>query len=95
MPIETLRVERPAAGGAVGHTSDGRVVFVRHSLPGEKVKVRITESTSTFYRGDAVEVLGPEGQVIAKGLVRVSAETFFDGDDVVVHRDDMVLLRRV
>ena len=59
MPIETLRVERPAAGGAVGHTSDGRVVFVRHSLPGEKVKVRITESTSTFYRGDAVEVLEP------------------------------------
>jgi len=27
--------------------------------------------------------------------VRVSAESFYDGDDVVVHRDDLVLLRRV
>jgi hypothetical protein len=26
--------------------------------------------------------------------VRVSAESFNDGDDVVVHRDDLVLLRR-
>jgi len=59
VPIELLRIERPAAGGAVGHTSDGRVVFVRHSLPGEHVKVRITESTSNFSRGDAVEVLDP------------------------------------
>jgi hypothetical protein len=33
--------------------------------------------------------------VVAKGLTRVSAEGFNDGDDVVVHRDDMVLLRRV
>jgi hypothetical protein len=32
--------------------------------------------------------------VVAKGLVRVNAESFHDGDDVVVHRDDLVLLRR-
>jgi len=33
------------------------VVFVRHGLPGELVRVAVTESTSKFSRGDAVEVL--------------------------------------
>jgi len=41
-------------------------------------------------RGDAVEIKGPDGQVVAKGLVRVSAESFHESDDVVVHRDDLV-----
>lgn len=52
-----VRLERAATGGAVGRLSDGRVVFVRHGLPGELVRVRVTESTSKFSRGDAVEVL--------------------------------------
>ena len=53
----TVRVERPATGGGVGRADDGRVIFVRHSLPGELVRVAITEATSKFYRGDAVDVL--------------------------------------
>ena len=52
-----VRVERPATGGAVGRLEDGRVVFVRHSLPGELVRVTITENTAKFSRGDAVEIL--------------------------------------
>jgi tRNA/tmRNA/rRNA uracil-C5-methylase (TrmA/RlmC/RlmD family) len=52
-----VRLERPATGGAVGRLEDGRVVFVRHALPGELVRVDVTESTSKFSRGDAVEVL--------------------------------------
>jgi tRNA/tmRNA/rRNA uracil-C5-methylase (TrmA/RlmC/RlmD family) len=52
-----VRLERPATGGAVGHLDDGRVVFVRHGLPGELVRVTITESTSKFSRADAVEVI--------------------------------------
>jgi len=52
-----VRLERPATGGAVGRLDDGRVVFVRHGLPGELVRVAVTESTSKFSRGDAVEVL--------------------------------------
>ena len=47
-----------------------------------------------FAEGDAVEVKGPDGEIVAKGLVRVSAESFDDGEDVVIHRDDLVLLRR-
>lgn len=36
-----------------------RVVFVRHTLPGEQVRIRITEGSEgdKFWRGDAVEVL--------------------------------------
>lgn len=43
-------------------TPDGsRVVFVRHTLPGERVVVELTEGTEgdRFWRGDAVEVLEP------------------------------------
>jgi tRNA/tmRNA/rRNA uracil-C5-methylase (TrmA/RlmC/RlmD family) len=52
-----VRVERPATGGAVGRLEDGRVVFVRNALPGELVRVEVTESTSKFSRADAVEIL--------------------------------------
>jgi tRNA/tmRNA/rRNA uracil-C5-methylase (TrmA/RlmC/RlmD family) len=46
-------------GGCVGHAPDGRVVFVRHALPGERVVARVTSSTSSFIRADATEVLRP------------------------------------
>jgi tRNA/tmRNA/rRNA uracil-C5-methylase (TrmA/RlmC/RlmD family) len=52
-----VRIERPATGGGVGRADDGRVIFVQHSLPGELVRVAITETTANFYRGDAVDVL--------------------------------------
>ncbi len=54
---ESVRIERPATGGGVAHLSDGRVVFVRHSLPGETVQVNLTESSKNFARGEAVEIL--------------------------------------
>ena len=37
----------------------GRVVFVRHALPGERVRARVTSSTARFARAEAVEVLAP------------------------------------
>ncbi|HEY1762196.1 MAG TPA: TRAM domain-containing protein [Acidimicrobiales bacterium] len=52
-----VRVERPASGGGVGRAPDGRVTFVRYSLPGELVLVEVNETTSSFYRADAIEVL--------------------------------------
>nr|MDP9102274.1 TRAM domain-containing protein [Actinomycetota bacterium] len=53
-----LEVGTPAAGGAcVARAPDGRVVFVRHSLPGERVRASVTATTSSFLRADAVEVL--------------------------------------
>jgi glutamate 5-kinase len=58
------------------------------------LRVGVESFEGAFVEGDAVDILGPEGQVVAKGLARVGSESFFDGDDVVVHRDDLVLLRR-
>lgn len=58
------------------------------------LRVGIEAHEGTFLEGDAVDIKGPEGDVVAKGLVRVNAENLSDGDDVVVHRDDLVLLRR-
>ncbi len=53
-----LEVGGVAAGGAcVAHAPDGRVVFVRHALPGERVRARVTQSTTCFLRADALEVL--------------------------------------
>ena len=55
--VGPIRVERPATGGGVGRGDDGRVIFVRHSLPGELVMVEVTDQATSFLRGDAVEVL--------------------------------------
>jgi len=47
-----------AHGGHCVARHEGRVVFVRHALPGERVAVRVTEDRhSGFCRADAVEVL--------------------------------------
>ena len=53
-----LEVGAPAAGGScVARADDGRVVFVRHALPGERVRAAVTATTTSFLRADAVEVL--------------------------------------
>ncbi|MGY1785979.1 class I SAM-dependent RNA methyltransferase [Geodermatophilus sp. SYSU D00698] len=47
-----------AHGGHCVARHEGRVVFVRHALPGERVVVRVTEDRQPGYcRADAVEVL--------------------------------------
>ena len=48
-----------AHGGFCVARLDGRAVFVRHSLPGERVVIEVTEGATgdTFWRADAVEVL--------------------------------------
>jgi tRNA/tmRNA/rRNA uracil-C5-methylase (TrmA/RlmC/RlmD family) len=49
-----------AHGGHCVARHDGRVVFVRHSLPGERVLVRVTEDRHPGYcRADAIEVRSP------------------------------------
>jgi len=48
-----------AHGGHHVARHDGRVIFVRHAVTGEHVRVRITDghSESRFLRGDAIEVI--------------------------------------
>lgn len=52
-----LDILRVANGGFCIARHDGKVVFVRHSLPGERVRAEITDITAKFYRADAIEVL--------------------------------------
>ena len=53
-----LRVGAMAVGGGcVARAPDGRVVFVRHALPGELVRAEVTGETTRFFRADAVAVL--------------------------------------
>lgn len=54
-----LEVGAVAHGGVCVARHDGRVVFVRHALPGERVRARVTEDAGRFLRADAVEVLEP------------------------------------
>ncbi|HET7723897.1 MAG TPA: TRAM domain-containing protein, partial [Propionibacteriaceae bacterium] len=56
--VGPVTVGPPAHGGHCVARVDGKVVFVRHALPGEVVEVEITEDTHERYaRGDAVRVL--------------------------------------
>ncbi|MEZ0066862.1 tRNA/tmRNA/rRNA uracil-C5-methylase (TrmA/RlmC/RlmD family) [Streptacidiphilus sp. MAP12-20] len=50
-----------AHGGHCVARHEGRVLFVRHALPGERVVAEVTDGTasSKFLRADAVEVLEP------------------------------------
>jgi tRNA/tmRNA/rRNA uracil-C5-methylase (TrmA/RlmC/RlmD family) len=55
------QIGKVAHGGHCVTRYDGRVVFVRHALPGETVRVRITAGApgDRFLLGDAFEVLTP------------------------------------
>jgi tRNA/tmRNA/rRNA uracil-C5-methylase (TrmA/RlmC/RlmD family) len=58
--VSEITIGPVAHGGhCVARPDDGPVLFVRHALPGEKVRVEITEKKSGFWRADAVEILEP------------------------------------
>jgi tRNA/tmRNA/rRNA uracil-C5-methylase (TrmA/RlmC/RlmD family) len=54
-----LDVGAVAHGGHCVARHENRVVFVRHALPGERVRVTVTEGApdSSYWRADAIEVL--------------------------------------
>ena len=58
--VEVVAGEAAHGGWCVARLDgSGPVVFVRHALPGERVRARITEVTSRFARAEAVEILTP------------------------------------
>ncbi|MEU0552693.1 TRAM domain-containing protein [Dactylosporangium sp. NPDC006015] len=59
MTLLELEVGSVAHGGHCVARHDGRVIFVRHALPGERVLARITDERKGFLRADAVEILLP------------------------------------
>lgn len=61
-----LTLGAPGHGGFCVARHDGRVVFVRHGLPGEVVRARITEDRGgSFCRADAVEIVSASPDRVA------------------------------
>ena len=55
-----LEIEKVAHGGIFVARHEGRVVFVSHTAPGEKVKAKVYEDKGgSFCRAETLEVLGP------------------------------------
>lgn len=54
-----------AHGGHVIAHHAGRTLLVRHAIPGERVRVRVTEVSRKIVRADAVEVLEPSEARVA------------------------------
>lgn len=63
--VVTLTVGPVAHGGHCVARLDGQVVFVRHTLPGEEIRARITSVGSKFLRADAIEILQPSADRVA------------------------------
>lgn len=57
--VVTVDIGPIAHGGHCVARHEGQVLFVRHTLPGERVRARVTEvgSGSRFVRADAIEVV--------------------------------------
>src|SRR5690625_851936 len=50
----------PVHGGHCLSRLDGRVVFLRHAIPGERVRARLTETRKKgHWRADATQILEP------------------------------------
>lgn len=57
MEQEILLTTLAYGGDAMGRLEDGRAVFVPFGLPGERVRVRLTEEKRGFARGELVEII--------------------------------------
>jgi len=64
-PNLTLTVDVPANGGSCVARHEGRVVFVRYALPGERVRARVTADRGSYWHAEALEVIEPSPDRIA------------------------------
>lgn len=66
-PGETieLTIDNVAHGGVFVGRHDGQVVFAPDTLPGERVRVRITESKRSFARGETLDVIDASADRVA------------------------------
>jgi tRNA/tmRNA/rRNA uracil-C5-methylase (TrmA/RlmC/RlmD family) len=55
----TLVTHAPANGGSCVAHHEGRVVFVRYALPGERVRVRVTAERGSYWHAEVIEVIEP------------------------------------
>src|ERR1700721_1320772 len=64
-PELTLVTGAAANGGSCVAHHEGRVVFVRYALPGERVRVRVTADRGSYWHAEVLEVLEPSADRIA------------------------------
>jgi len=57
----TVVTGAPANGGSCVAHHEGRVVFVRYALPGERVRVRVTADRGSYWHAEVVEVIDASG----------------------------------
>jgi tRNA/tmRNA/rRNA uracil-C5-methylase (TrmA/RlmC/RlmD family) len=55
----------PANGGSCVAHHEGRVVFVRYALPGERVRVRVTADRGSYWHAEVLEVIEPSDDRVA------------------------------
>ena len=60
-----MTVGAPANGGSCVARHDGRVVFVRYALPGERVRVRVTADRGSYWHAETIEVIEPSDDRVA------------------------------
>ena len=79
-PLLQVRLGNIAHGGHTVARHEGRVIFVRHGIPGELVSVRLTDSApdAKFWRADVVEVHEASEHRVPH---------FWDAADALKHRD--------
>ncbi|HEY2427870.1 MAG TPA: TRAM domain-containing protein [Acidimicrobiales bacterium] len=58
-PVEVVVTRIAAGGDGIGRLGDGRVVFCEGALPGETVRVEVTDIRRDFARARTVEVVDP------------------------------------
>ncbi|MBW0014824.1 TRAM domain-containing protein [Mycobacterium sp.] len=61
----TLVTGAPANGGSCVAHHEGRVVFVRYALPGERVRVRVAADRGSYWHAEVVEVIEPSDDRVA------------------------------
>lgn len=57
MKFLTVVTDAPANGGSCVAHHEGRVVFVRYALPGERVRVQVTAERGSYWHAEVIEVL--------------------------------------
>jgi 23S rRNA (uracil1939-C5)-methyltransferase len=58
-PLEVAVDDIAAGGDGIAHAPDGRIVFVRGAIPGDRVRVAVAEDRPTLLRGTVERVVHP------------------------------------
>lgn len=71
-PLEVAVDDVAAGGDGIGHAPDGRVVFVRGAIPGDVVRVAVSEDRPRMIRGAVADVVEASDDRVAPPCVHVA-----------------------